>query len=65
MDFIPKKRDKEATLADPPILGPSKAEFVSDFRIAKALGLTIPLLLPGADISLLNRNEVEGALLRG
>jgi hypothetical protein len=64
MDFIPKKRDKEATLADPPILGPSKAEFVSDFRIAKALGLTIPLLLPGADISLLNRNEVEGALLR-
>jgi hypothetical protein len=42
MDFIPKKRDKEAVLADPPIHGPTKTEFILDLRIAKALGLTIP-----------------------
>jgi hypothetical protein len=32
MDFIPKKRDKEAKLADPPILGPTKTEFVFDLK---------------------------------
>jgi hypothetical protein len=26
MDFIPNRRDKEAKLADPPVLGPTKAE---------------------------------------
>jgi hypothetical protein len=41
MDFILKKRDKEATRADPPILGQSKTEFVFDLRFAKAAGLTI------------------------
>ena len=50
MDFIRKKTDKEAKLADPPILGPTRTEFVFDLEIAKALGLTIPLLrLPAAD----------------
>jgi len=30
MDFIRKKSDKEAKLADPPFLGPTKTEFVFD-----------------------------------
>ena len=50
MDFIRKKRDKEAKPVDPPILGPTTTESVFDLKIAKVLGRTIPfLLLPGAD----------------
>ena len=43
MNFIPKTGDEEAKLAGPPILGPTKTEFVVNPKIAKALGLTIPL----------------------
>ncbi len=38
MDLIAKKRDKVAKLADPPILGPTKTEFVFDLRLDRRLG---------------------------
>jgi hypothetical protein len=43
-DFIRKQRGKEAKLVEP-ILGLTQTESVFDLRIAKALGLTILLLL--------------------
>jgi hypothetical protein len=44
-DFIRKEREKEAKLVEP-MLGLTQTEPIFDLKIAKALGLTILLLLP-------------------